>query len=52
MDRLFKTRNWGVAEGRSYYENVKSIARCSFQNDIDKLNKPVDRTSGIYHRKR
>jgi endothelin-converting enzyme/putative endopeptidase len=34
----------GVAEGRSYYENVKSIARCSFQNDIDKLNKPVDRT--------
>jgi putative endopeptidase len=34
----------GIAEGGSYYENVKSIARWSFQKDIDKLNKPVDKT--------
>ncbi|EIA09874.1 M13 family metallopeptidase [Flavobacterium frigoris] len=34
----------GIAEGGSYFENVKSIARWGFQKDIDKLNKPVDKT--------
>jgi len=34
----------GIAEGGSYFENVKSLARWNFQKDIDKLNKPVDKT--------
>lgn len=34
----------GIAEGGSYFENVKNIARWGFQKDIDKLNKPVDKT--------
>jgi putative endopeptidase len=34
----------GLAEGGSYFENVKSIARWSFQKDIDKLDKAVDKT--------
>jgi putative endopeptidase len=34
----------GIADGGSYFENVKSIARWNFQKDIDKLSKPVDKT--------
>lgn len=33
-----------VAEGGSYFENVKNLARWSFQKDLDKLQKPVDKT--------
>tara|TARA_R110002126_G_scaffold81248_4_gene200498 strand:+ start:795 stop:2858 length:2064 start_codon:yes stop_codon:yes gene_type:complete len=33
-----------VAEGGSYFENVKNLSRWSFQKDIDKLEKPVDKT--------
>lgn len=34
----------GIAEGGSYFENVRSIARWNFQKDIDKLDKAVDKT--------
>ncbi|MBU0942710.1 MAG: M13 family metallopeptidase [Bacteroidetes bacterium] len=33
-----------VAEGGSYFENVKNLSRWSFQKDINKLEKPVDKT--------
>jgi putative endopeptidase len=33
-----------VAEGGSYFENVKNLAKWSFQKDLDKLQKPVDKT--------
>jgi endothelin-converting enzyme/putative endopeptidase len=33
-----------VAEGGSYFENVKNLARWNFQKDIDKLNEAVDKT--------
>ncbi|MFA9195661.1 M13 family metallopeptidase [Flavobacterium sp. FBOR7N2.3] len=33
-----------VAEGGTYFENSLNLARWSFQEDIDKLNKPVDKT--------
>jgi endothelin-converting enzyme/putative endopeptidase len=33
-----------VADGGSYFENVKNLSRWSFQKDIDKLQKPVDKT--------
>jgi predicted metalloendopeptidase len=32
------------AEGGSYFENSISISRWNFQKDVDKLNKPVDKT--------
>ena len=32
------------AEGGSYFENAISISRWNFQKDVDKLNKPVDKT--------
>jgi predicted metalloendopeptidase len=41
----------GIAGG-SYYENVKKYSKMEFSKDIDKLNKPVDRTDGICHPKR
>ena len=31
-------------EGGSYFENVKNLSRWSFQEDLDKLYKPVDKT--------
>jgi predicted metalloendopeptidase len=31
-------------EGGTYFENMKNISRWSFKEDIDKLNKPVDKT--------
>lgn len=33
-----------VAEGGSYFENIKNLSRWSFQKDVDKLQKPVDKT--------
>lgn len=33
-----------LAEGGSYFENMKNISRWNFQKDIDKLYKPVDKT--------
>ena len=33
-----------VADGGSYFENAKNLARWNFQKEIDKLDKPVDRT--------
>jgi predicted metalloendopeptidase len=31
-------------EGGTYFENMKNISRWRFKEDIDKLNKPVDKT--------
>jgi endothelin-converting enzyme/putative endopeptidase len=31
-------------EGGSYFENVKNLSRWSYQEDLDKLYKPVDKT--------
>lgn len=31
-------------EGGSYFENSKNLSRWSFQDDLDKLDKPVDKT--------
>lgn len=33
-----------VAEGGSYFENVKNLSRWTYQEDLDKLSKPVDKT--------
>ena len=33
-----------IAEAGTYFENAKNLARWNFQKDIDKLNKPVDKT--------
>ncbi len=33
-----------IAEGGSYIENVKNLRKWNFQKDIDKLDKPVDKT--------
>ncbi|MFV5694097.1 M13 family metallopeptidase [Flavobacterium sp. LB3P122] len=32
------------SEGGSYFENVKNLSRWSFQKELHKLNKPVDKT--------
>ena len=32
------------AEGGSYFENVKNLSRWNFQEDLNKLSKPVDKT--------
>lgn len=34
----------GVAEGGSYFENVRNLAKWTFKEDLEKLNKPVDKT--------
>lgn len=33
-----------VAEGGSFFENSKNLAKWNFQKDIEKLDKPVDKT--------
>jgi endothelin-converting enzyme/putative endopeptidase len=33
-----------IADGGSYFENIKNLSKWGFQKDIDKLNKPVDKT--------
>ena len=33
-----------VADGGSYFENIKNVSKWNFQKDIDKLDKPVDKT--------
>jgi endothelin-converting enzyme/putative endopeptidase len=33
-----------IAQGGSYFENMKNLSRWNFQKDIDKLDKPVDKT--------
>jgi predicted metalloendopeptidase len=33
-----------VAEGGSYFENSKNLSRWNFKKDLEKLNKPVDKT--------
>ncbi|MEZ7499257.1 M13 family metallopeptidase [Flavobacterium sp. Arc3] len=33
-----------IADGGSYFENMKSLSRWNFQKDIDKLDKAVDKT--------
>lgn len=33
-----------VDEGGSYFENIKNLSRWSFQKDVDKLQKSVDKT--------
>lgn len=33
-----------VADGGSYFENTKNLARWNFNKDLEKLNKPVDKT--------
>ncbi|MBC7525301.1 MAG: M13 family metallopeptidase [Flavobacterium sp.] len=32
------------AEGGSYFDNIKSVAKWQWKKDLDKLNKPVDKT--------
>jgi len=32
------------ADGGSYFENMRNLSRWSFQEDMDKLSKPVDKT--------
>ncbi len=32
------------SEGGSYYKNMQNLSRWSFQEDLDKLSKPVDKT--------
>ncbi len=32
------------AEGGTYFDNVKNITKWSYKKDLDKLNKPVDKT--------
>ncbi|MCD0469358.1 M13 family metallopeptidase [Flavobacterium sp. JAS] len=34
----------GVAEGGSYFENVRNLSKWNFKEDIEKLKKPVDKT--------
>jgi len=34
----------GTADGGSYFENMKNIAQWTFNNDVKKLGKPVDKT--------
>jgi endothelin-converting enzyme/putative endopeptidase len=33
-----------VADGGSYFDNMKNLSRWGFQQDVDKLNKAVDKT--------
>lgn len=37
----------GPSEGGSYFENVKNLSRWYFQEDLDKLKKPVDKTEWV-----
>jgi endothelin-converting enzyme/putative endopeptidase len=37
-------RIMGTADGGSYFENMKNISQWSFNDDIKKLSKPVDKT--------
>jgi endothelin-converting enzyme/putative endopeptidase len=42
MERLFKLEIKAVADGGIL--KIKNLSRWGFQQDLDKLNKPVDKT--------
>jgi hypothetical protein len=51
MERLFKLEIKSVAEGGSYFENIKNLSRWSFQK-MDKLQNQWINLNGICLHKR